>query len=411
VTVGAYLSGGLDSSIITALCRHHISERLKTFSIQFEAEDYDETEHQSEMIRFLGTEHHAFLCKSAEIGRSLPDAIWHAERPIVRTAPVPMMLLAEGVHQAGIKVVLTGEGADEVLAGYDIFKEAKVRRFWARNPGSRMRPLLLKRLYPYQPAMREASGYLTQFFGQDLERLEDPFYSHQPRWRLTSGIKALYGEAMRDRLGDYDAIAELREQLPPEFARWHPLSQAQYLELSHLLPGYILSSQGDRMAMAHSVEGRFPFLDHRVVEFAAAIPPRLKLRGLREKHVLREAARDLLPRNIRERVKQPYRAPDHAALFPRGADLDYAEALLGPDAVEGAGVFAARPLQALRAKGRRQDALGVRDSMAIVGALSTQLVHHQFVSANGGGIAWANNKRSCAGSSSRTSSTEIRRSS
>jgi len=165
------------------------------------------------------------------------------------------------------------------------------------------------------------------------------------------------------------------------------------------------------MAMAHSVEGRFPFLDHRVVEFAATIPPRLKLRRLREKHVLREAARDLLPQTIRERVKQPYRAPDHAALFPKETSLDYAEALLAPSAVEEAGIFAARPLQALRAKGRRQDALGVRDSMAIVGALSTQLVHHLFVTANRGGIAWVSNKKTCAGSSLRTFSTETRKSS
>jgi len=406
VTVGAYLSGGLDSSVIAALCKRHIQDRLKTFSIRFEAEDYDETPFQREMASHLGTEHHAFLCESAEIGRRLPDAMWHAERPIVRLAPVPMMLLAKGVHEDGIKVVLTGEGADETLAGYDIFKEAKVRRFWARNPKSRFRALLLNRLYPYQPAMRDASGYLHQFFGQDLERVDDPFYSHRPRWRLTGGIKALYAPSMRERLRGYDPVAELEGQLPAEFRTWHPLSQAQYLELAYLLPGYILSSQGDRMAMAHSVEGRFPFLDHRVVEFAATIPPSVKLKRLREKHVLREIARDLLPETIRERVKQPYRAPDHAALFPRGSRLDLVDEMLAPQALEETGVFASPPLQALRSKGLRQDTLGVRDSMAIVGALSTQLIHHLFVGQRGG-QAWIH-KRNCAGSSSRTFSTETR---
>ncbi|MBI3805577.1 MAG: asparagine synthase (glutamine-hydrolyzing) [Nitrospirae bacterium] len=380
VPVGAYLSGGLDSSIITALCRRRIHERLKTFSIGFEAQEFDETTFQSTMVRHLGTEHHAFLCRSEEIGRSFPDAIWHTERPVIRMAPVPMMLLARGVRQEGIKVVLTGEGADEVLAGYDIFKEAKVRRFWAQAPHSKWRPLLLRRLYPYLSGMQgQAASYLNSFFGQGLEKTDDPFYSHRPRWQVAGPLKSLYGETMRERLKEYDPVAELREQLPSEFEKWHPLSQAQYLESSYLLPGYILSSQGDRMAMAHSVEGRFPFLDHRVIEFAATIPPHLKLRRLREKHILREGARDLLPESIVDRVKQPYRAPDHASLFPGGKALDYVEESLSPDVLTEAGIFTSRPIQTLLSKCRRQETLGMRDSMALVGSLSVQLLHQQFV--------------------------------
>ena len=329
VPVGAYLSGGLDSSVITALSRRRIDDHLKTFSIGFEAEAFDETSFQSIVVGHLGTEHHAFLCRSAEIGEAFPEAIRHMERPVIRTAPVPLMLLAKGVREAGIKVVLTGEGADEVLAGYDIFKEAKVRRFWAQAPRSRMRPLLLRRLYPYLSDMKgQASAYLAAFFGQGLEETNDPFYSHLPRWRVTTPLKRLYSEGMREKLKGYDPIAELRDQLPSEFSTWHPLSQAQYLESIYLLPGYILSSQGDRMAMANSIEGRFPFLDHRVVEFAASIPPNLKLKRLREKHILRQGAEGLLPSGILNREKQPYRAPDYAAFFPEGKSFDYVQEAL-----------------------------------------------------------------------------------
>lgn len=380
VPVGAYLSGGLDSSIITALSRRRIQDQLKTFSIGFEAEEFDESPFQSMVVRHLGTEHHAFLCRSGEIGRHFPEAVRHMERPVIRTAPVPMMLLAQGVREEGIKVVLTGEGADEVLAGYDIFKESKVRRFWAQAPGSKWRSLLLRRLYPYLSGMQgQAVSYLNAFFGQGLEKTADPFYSHRPRWQVTGPLKGLYGEGVRERLKGYDPIAELQDQLPPEFSTWHPLSQAQYLESSYLLPGYILSSQGDRMGMARSIEGRFPFLDHRVMEFAATIPPNLKLRRMREKYILREAARPLLPEAIIDRVKQPYRAPDHVALFPGGKGLDYVEEALSPAALEEAGILMAGPVQTLVSKCHKQQTLGMRDSMALVGSLSVQLLHREFV--------------------------------
>jgi len=294
-----------------------------------------------------------------------------------------MMLLARGVHESGIKVVLTGEGADEILAGYDIFKEAKVRRFWARFPSSRRRPLLLRRLYPYLSGFQRTAGYLQTFFGQDLEDTGDEFYSHRPRWRVTAPLRLLYGGKLREQLEGYDPIAELRDHLPPEFSGWHPLSQAQYLESAFLLPGYILSSQGDRMAMAHSVEGRFPFLDHRVVEFAATIPPHVKIRALREKHVLREGVRGLIPDPIIDRAKQPYRAPDHEALLQAGGGVELTREALGPEALAASGLFQPEPLRALVAKGSRQPSLGARDTMALVGAVTTQIWHRQFIQNEG----------------------------
>ena len=212
-----------------------------------------------------------------------PDVVRHAERPILRTAPAPMYRLAAHVRESGFKVVMTGEGADEILAGYDIFKEAKIRRFWARQIDSPRRPRLLRRLYPYLTNLRgQPQPYLEAFFRAGLEEPTNPFFSYLPRWRMTSRIKQLFSDEVRGELADYNAIDELHAQLPAEYSRWHPISQSQYLEAAYLLPGYILSSQGDRPSMAHAVEGRFPFLDHRVVEFANRLPPGLKLRGLVE---------------------------------------------------------------------------------------------------------------------------------
>src|SRR5205823_4480252 len=198
-----------------------------------------------------------------------------------------------------------------ILAGYDIFKEAKIRRFWARRPESRWRPMLLRRLYPYLAGIqRQPQAYLEAFFRAGIENPGDPFFSHRPRWSVTARAKAFFSADLRAELAGYDAAAELRAGLPPEYASWHPLSQAQYLEAAYLLPGYILSSQGDRVAMAHGVEGRFPFLDHRVAELAARIPSRLRLNGLTEKYLLRKSAGRFLPPAIARRPKQPYRAPE-----------------------------------------------------------------------------------------------------
>jgi asparagine synthase (glutamine-hydrolysing) len=307
--------------------------------------------------------------------------IRYAERPILRTAPAPLLRLSELAHASGYKVVLTGEGADEVFAGYDIFKEAKIRRFCAVEPKSQRRPLLLKKLYPYLPQLKgQSQSYLNAFFGSQLDSLDDPLFSHLPRFRTTSGAKIFFSGEIRAALHGYDALQELRESLPAEFARWHPLSQAQYLETAYLLPGYILSSQGDRVAMAHAVEGRFAFLDHRVVEFAATIPPKLKIRSLREKHILRQAMQSLLPPHIGNRTKQPYRAPDCQSFVGAEAPA-YVGQLLSSGEIAASGYFDKAAVGKLAAKCANQTMIGFRDSMAFVGVLSTQLWHRQFVQA------------------------------
>lgn len=375
VPVGAYLSGGLDSSIIAAITRHIGVQKLDTFSIAFDDPAFDESGPQREMARFLGTEHQVVRATHADIGEVFPDVIWHTEMPLTRTAPVPMFLLSRLVHDRHYRVVLTGEGADEFLAGYDIFKEAAIRRFWAREPESIRRPQLLRRLYPDIARLDSAPAFVRGFFGAGLTETAAPDYSHRIRWRnnarglrfLNPGVGANAGEA-----GIGGALA-----YPPEFSRWHPLAQAQYIEATVFLSGYLLSSQGDRMAMAHAVEGRYPFLDYRVVEFCNSLPASMKLNGLREKWILREAFKGWLPEPILQRRKRPYRAPIHRS-FATGGGTGYVdELLIGSGAKSGMfnPLATAKLHQALRA----QRPMGETDEMALVGIISTELLHRRFI--------------------------------
>ncbi|WP_440408857.1 asparagine synthase (glutamine-hydrolyzing) [Neorhizobium petrolearium] len=380
VPVGAYLSGGLDSSLIAALAAPMAPNGLNTFSVTFDDAEHDESAFQMEVARALGTHHRAVACGPADITESFPDVVRFTERPVLRTAPAPLYRLSGLVHEAGMKVVLTGEGADEVFAGYDIFREARVRRFCARQPGSKIRSHLFRKLYPYLPGLKQQSAeYLAAFFGAGNDAADDPLFSHRPRFRTTAAAKIFYSDDLRATLGTYDPAEELASRLPENFGRWHPLHQAQYLESRFLLPGYILSSQGDRMAMAHGIEGRFPFLDHRLVEFAGRLPPGMKLKGLEEKHILRRVAKDLLPEAISKRPKQPYRAPDSRS-FTGNEEQAYVSEMLSEQAITSTGLFNTRAVAKLHHKCRTQPVSGFRDNAAFVGILSTQLWLKNFSS-------------------------------
>lgn len=379
VPVGAYISGGIDSTLIASLVKHTGVTRLNTFSVRFEDSELDEGPFQSEAVKSLGTDHREILCSNRQIRQIFPDVIWHAEKPVIRTAPAPLYVLAKLVRDSGYKVVLTGEGADEVLGGYDIFKEAKVRAFWAAQPDSKMRPLLLRKLYPYQSRTQmQSPAYLSAFFHAGEADRRSPFFSHLPRWRMTSRLKSFFSGDAKSQLAIEAPVEWLGRSLPETFAGWDAFTKAQYLEACYLLPGYILSSQGDRVAMAHAVEGRFPFLDHRVAEFACRLPSRLLMKVLQEKHLLKRSARNLVPRAVLERHKQPYRAPDARSFFCAGS-ADYVDELLSPGRIREDGVFHPGAVEKLVEKARRGDVAGVADNMAVVGILSTQLLIERFI--------------------------------
>jgi asparagine synthase (glutamine-hydrolysing) len=385
VPVGSYLSGGLDSSMIAWMGRKAKEGDFRTFSLRFKDSEYDEKAFQDLMTSTLNSNHTEVMISRDDISAAFPDVIWHTERPILRTAPVPMFLLSQGVHQAGIKAVLTGEGADEILAGYDIFREAKIRLFWARQPDSKTRPRLFERLYPYLArSPQQTKGLALEFWKRGLDRSTEPGFSHALRWWTTSSLKRFYSADLRGGLEANPAPSALAD-LPAEYDQWDSLCQAQYLEMSTLLSNYLLSSQGDRMLMAHSVEGRFPFLDSDVVEFCNSLPPDYKLNILDEKHILKRVAHGTIPEQIIRRKKQPYRAPDAISFVGSNAP-EYVAELFSEQSLSESGLFDPKAARGLYMKcvlrGRQNDGdvlFSNVDNMAFVGILSAQLVHHHFV--------------------------------
>lgn len=384
VPVGAYLSGGLDSSIIACLIARHCKSRLKTFSLAFVDPAFDESPAQEEMVRHLGTDHRRVLVEDHQIRRLLPETVWHCEQATLRSSPVPMFLLSELVRSEGYKVVLSGEGADEMLGGYNIFKEAKIRGYWGRLPGSARRPRLLERLYPYvftNPA--RGRSFLQEFFAVSPEQLDDNFFSHAVRWG--GGIRnlAFLSAQYRDCLTGYDPREELSRWLPEGFGELDLLSRAQVLEIELFLAGFLLSSQGDRVAMAHSVEMRHPFLDYRVIDFSFRLPAKWKMRGLEEKYFLKRACRAMLPEPIVRRAKQPYRAPV-SALFAAAAPADYVDDLLSERSLKASGYFDPGKATRLYRKVLTAPAgtVGEFANMALMGIISTEILHRQFVAAS-----------------------------
>jgi asparagine synthase (glutamine-hydrolysing) len=377
VPVGGYLSGGLDSSITCALGASLSPYQLRTFSVTFDDPRFDEREFQRLVAAELKSAHAVQSISQSEIGEVFPEVVRHAETPVVRTAPAPMYLLSRLTRDRGIKVVLTGEGSDELFLGYDLFKETVVRQFCLRQPASRWRPRLFDRLYPYLLRDGRSGGEMWRRFFLEAGPASDPLFSHLPRFGLTSRIKDAYADGTRAALAGTDVMAELRDTLPAAFSRWSALNRAAYLEMTTLLAGYLLSSQGERMGMAHGVEGRFPFLDHRLFAFAAALPTRSKLRGLREKDILRRWAAGVVPQRVQGRPKQPYRAPDVPAFF-HAAPPAYVDAMLGDEAIRRTGLFETRAVAGLVRRCRAGQATGFRENQALVAVLSTQLWHHLF---------------------------------
>ena len=375
VPVGAYLSGGLDSSLISALAQQRKDGELRTFSIAFKDPRYDERAQQEAVARALRTQHHVVEAGPGEIAAALPDVIRHTETPLIRTAPVPLFLLARAVRANDLTVVITGEGADELFWGYDLFKEVAIRELHRRDPDAAM--AMLDDLYPYLGETGARRGPAFTKFLLETGAGNDPLGSHLTRAEATATVKAFYRDEVAAEIGAGSSLERLRAQLPEAFDSWSTLERAAWLEVTTLLEPYLLAAQGDRVAMASGVEGRFPFLDHRVFAYSAALPPERKLDGMRDKIALRDLADGLLPAEIVERPKQPYRAPEVAPFFSDDAPEWVADAL-GADALEETGIWDAGRVEGLLRRCRTGRATGVREGMALVGILTTQLWHDEF---------------------------------
>ncbi len=366
VPVGALLSGGLDSGSLVTLMQAEMDTRLKTVSIGFEQADYDESPLSGKLAHFIGTEHHTLSLTPADF-EDYPVVMDHLEEPQCGATALPIYKLYQACRQAGLTVVLTGEGADELLGGY----------FWYKGD-ARARPLLalpgmLRRLITVLPvSMSTAAGRVLRHGAWDAAaRYQD--------WL------AVGGQGFRQRVFSND-VSHILEQKGenPLLANWveklsglktkAPLHQFMWLETQTRLPDFI-NFEVDKMSMAGSIEARVPFLDHKLWEFCASLPPQYKLKGNTEKYLLRQAVRGLLPETTRTRRKMGLASP-YAYWLKAKRLPDWAETVLSPEAIQQADLF--NPLvvdQLRRAHQSGQPYL----APILMGVLSTQLWFDYFI--------------------------------
>lgn len=377
VPVGMYLSGGIDSSVLALLTSQVMKERFKSFSVTFGDPDFDESAYQNEMVAYIGSEHHAAQIDYDMVSDNFFEAVRHAERPLFRTAPVPLFLLSQLVRENGIKVVITGEASDEILFGYDSYKELKLLQFWSKCPGSAIRPLLIKRLYPHLRHYADSKRYgLMKLYYEDfLNTFDNPLVGLNIRIHNNTVLAAAFNKEFGVKFNRDELIDKITATFPGGYEHWTLLQRNQFLEMKTLLDGYLLSSQGDRMALGHGIEGRFPFLDHRLVEKIFSWPDAYKLKGFSQKHILRSAFRGLIPDSIIDRPKLPYQAPDLRAFIRSGKPVPLVDHYLSTKKIRDSGIFddrfVARFLK--RFAERSADQVGYRDNMLLIFILSAQI--------------------------------------
>lgn len=381
VPVGAYLSGGIDSSVILHLINNHSTTKFKTFSITFNDKEYDESSFQQDMVKHINSEHHSVYITYEKIDRAFPDAVYHIERPVFRTAPVPLYLLSEIVRENGIKVVLTGEGADEILWGYDSYKELKLLEFWSKYPDSKIRPKLIKKLYPHLNHYKDESQYgmMKMFYEDFLPEYNNGLASLNIRIHNNKILQNYFEKENKIEFDKSGLIQELHAWLPENYESFSLLQKNQYLEMRTLLSGYLLSSQGDRMSMAHSVEGRYPFLDHRVVDMLFTMNEEYKLKGFNQKHLLKKSYQGKIPSSIINRPKRPYMSPDlRSFINNNGKPTDNTAFFLSEDLLRDYQIFNPKWVKRFLTKFANgiPDSIGYRDNMIITFILSTQIAKY-----------------------------------
>lgn len=378
VPVGAYLSGGLDSTAIVRSIIDTANPKLRTFSIGFEDGEFDENSYQRDAIEMFGVDHTEFKCSYQDIVDNFEQVIYHTESPILRTAPIPMFILSKMVKDSGYSVVLTGEGADEALGGYDLFRETRLRRALMRGSDKSVISKMLQELYSWRDDIVKLERYAKTFF--DMKDTEDnPTFSHTPRWKTTSRSLKFFKDNSRFNGMDvnryYNLLSLFKHKDVPS-SDIDRITQAQYTEYHTLLSGYLLSSQGDRVSAANAIEGRYPFIDHRFVNFCNTLPIDLKIKFMNEKYLLKEAMKGKIPESILSRKKQPYMAPDGKALFSTKNNLlDY----ISKEKVDSLGLFDYNKLQLLINKFRKGKSCSFPDNMSLIGVVSAHILYDKFI--------------------------------
>jgi asparagine synthase (glutamine-hydrolysing) len=319
VPVGCYLSGGLDSCAVLGLAARHHPEPIRAFTLTFDRADYDEEKEAKEMAAKVGAEFFPIPIRQDDLADHLSDAVLQSEALCLNAHGVAKYLLSRAVRDAGYKVVLTGEGSDEILGGYAHFRRDMLLYNREGQDAAEVQALLddLGRLNPVSRGLLLPHGTARPL--ENVKRL----LGFVPSWIETfsarsSKMEELLSEEFGDRFGQRKSYHALLNDLdvPGQLEGRDPVHQSLYLWSKTLLPNYILTVLGDRMEMGHSIEGRVPFLDHRVVEVIRSQPVKQKIHGMTEKYVLREAVRDVITDTVYRRQKHPFLSPP-ATLNPK----------------------------------------------------------------------------------------------
>ncbi len=370
---GVYLSGGLDSAIVALLMAERSEKPIHSFSVSFQDPDFDEAPEQEIVSSFLGTHHTSIRIGARQIVDSFPDAIWHGEVPVFRTAFVPMFHLAQAARAQGVKVVLTGEGADEAFLGYDLFKETALRAQWPELTSDQRRSRLAS-IYPYLPQFSQTgNAALYAMFARFSQNRDSPLFSHDLRFHNSH-------QAGRLLCGRWDGLEPLRNEIAKDgfFDRYDAVQRGQWLEYKTLLAGYLLSTQGDRMVAAHGVENRCPFLDPDVIDVAFRSNSKV-YDGVNEKRLLKLAFGSRLPRQIIERPKRPFRAPDTVSFLSEKPE--YLDVVFSGKAFEDIEFLDKEYCRKLVGKIRENTArnFSQADNQAFIFLLSVSLLYERFI--------------------------------
>lgn len=375
VPISFYLSGGLDSSLITCIAAKISNKSLNTFSIAFDDDNFDESKYQDFISLYLGTKHKKVMFSRKQIPSIIKDVIYHTEVPLMRSGAFPMYVLANLVKSNDIKVVLSGEGSDELFGGYDIFREVKIREFCSKNPDSKFRAALYKRVNNFIPGMssRSVNGLSLYYNSTDSK---SAFSSHLSRWKLGSYSQQFFMPEYREEMKNCSDIESLANFIPDGFFEWTPVQRAQFLEVITMFSNYLLSSQGDRVSMAAGVECRYPFLDYEIAEFAAALPDKMKIMGLNEKYIIKKLAEKYVPDIIIKRQKFPYRAPIDIHELIKD---EYVRHIISTSSLKQFGIFNPYAVEKFISSALLKESPYERDCMLFMGILTTQILCEQFI--------------------------------
>ena len=377
VPVVSYISGGLDSTVVLGLSSRHRGAPVRSFTIGLDNAGPDERNEAKESATVLGSELTTVVMDKEKIAGAYPELIEAAEGPVLDTSCAALMKLAAAVHGQGFKVALTGEGADEALAGYVWYKTHKVSQIISRLTGTLFPHAIrtfLTSAVNFKPAKR------GPFYGMGGTRP-----AQQPMYELVGQTRyGLYSPKLWESLDGHDPYDDLSLE-NDRMRKWHPLNQSLYVGYKVMLAGLLMIPKGDRISMHSSVETRYPFLDDDVIKFCSEIAPEYKLRGMREKWLLRQVAAKTLPARIANRPKTMFRS-SLAATFIGPSRPSWVDQVLSPESLEKTGLFdpklVAKQVEYQRTIPRITTGRFVYD-VGLTCVVATQLWHHVYC---GGGL-------------------------